>query len=347
MAKPRVNGPYKHGRKWRIQFTRGSGVSRETSYETFATEAAAEAGYAAATDAAQGVTVKAAMEQYLAECKARGLAETTLSNYEDRLQCLLGPVLGRPVRSVLSRAAELYAATWAGRSADTHRHGLVVGRLWGRWCVKHGLLRVNPFAEVEMVGRKVVGADKSRLTVDEGRKLEAWCLAHPTDQGAILTLGYLYLGSRASELVRRDVRDLDDSGRLLWIRKTKSEAGRRRLKIPDELRALLLALAAGRASDAPLFTGRGGRQWSRYSARREVLRVLKAAGVPVLPPQALRRTQSTLATEAGETALAVARHLGHATGEAPAVTGRSYVGRDAATEAKQERGLVLLRGGKP
>lgn len=325
MAKPRVNGPYKHGRKWRIQFTRGSGDSRETSYETFATKAAAEAGIDAATDLAQGVTVRAAMEQYLAECRARGLAATTLSNYEDRLQCLLGPVLSRPVRAVLARAAELYAATWPGRAADTHRHGLVVGRLWARWCVKRGLLRVNPFVDVEMVGRKVVGADKARLTVDESRQIEDWCLTHPADPGAVLTLGYLYLGSRASELVKRDVRDLDDDGRLLWIRATKSEAGRRRLAIPPELRLLLLGLAAGKASDAPLFAGERGVRWSRYVARRQVQRACAAAGVPVLPPQALRRTQATLATEAGETALAVARHLGHATGAAPAVTGRSYV----------------------
>lgn len=342
MAKPRVNGPYKHGRKWRIQFTRGSGESRETSYETFATKAAAEAGIDAATDLAQGVTVRQAMEQFLSECRARDLAAASIATYEDRLQLLLGPVLARPVRAVLTRAGELYAATWQGRAADTHRHGLVVGRIWGRWCVKRGLLRVNPFAEVEMVGRKTVGADKARLTVDESRKLEAWCIAHPDDPGAVLTLGYLYLGSRASELVKRDARDLDDDGHLLWIRETKTASGRRRLSIPDALRVMLVALADRLAPSDPLFSGDGVR-WSRYVARRQVMRVCGDAGVPVLPPQALRRTQATLATEAGETALAVARHLGHSTGEAPAVTGRSYVGRDAAIDAKQERAQKALR----
>ena len=55
--------------------------------------------------------------------------------------------------------------------------------------------------------------------MDESRKLEAWCLAHPDDQAAVLTLGYLYLGSRNTELARRVVRDLDDDGRLLLIGK--------------------------------------------------------------------------------------------------------------------------------
>ncbi|MFN2530924.1 MAG: amidohydrolase family protein, partial [Pyrinomonadaceae bacterium] len=36
---------------------------------------------------------------------------------------------------------------------------------------------------------------------------------------------YLLLGPRASELVRRNVRDVDDGGRLLWIGATKTAAG--------------------------------------------------------------------------------------------------------------------------
>jgi len=344
----RISGPSKHGRKWRLQFARGSGDEREVRYETFDSRAEAEAALDAAVDFAQGTTVRQAMDQFLAEKRATGLADTTLKSYAERLQLLLGPVLARPIRAVLTRAASLYASTWerAGgrpRAADTHQHALMLGGLWARWCVKRGLLKTDPFADVLPVGRRVVGADKPRLTVDESRKLEAWCLAHPDDQGAVLTLGYLYLGSRASELVRSDVRDLDDAGNLLWIRVTKTAAGRRRLAIPPALRGLLLGLTTGRAADAPLFIREDGTRCSRDTARRHVLRVTAAAGVTALPPQALRRTQATLATEAGETALAVARHLGHATGEAPPVTGRSYVGRDAAAGARQERAVRLLR----
>lgn len=40
----------------------------------------------------------------------------------------------------------------------------------------------------------------------------------------------------------------------------------------------------------------------------------------------------------------VAQHLGHAAGEAPAVTHRSYVERDAARDAAVQRGLRVLQG---
>lgn len=300
--------------------------------------------------------MRQAIDAFIAAKRDKGLAESTLESYEDRLELVLGSVAGRSIRHVAGRGAELYEAAQVGHAADTHRNALVLARAWGAWCVRKRWLRANPFAEVEPVGRKMVGADKPRLTVDESRKLRAHCLERAgADPGAVLALAYLLLGPRASELVRRDVRDLDDGGRLLWIGVTKTAAGRRRLVVPDELVQPLLAIAAGRAGDQPLFVhparrvrrGRsaGGTRWSRRVAYDHVRRVLGEAGVPVLPPQALRRTQATLATDAGETGLAVARHLGHATGAAPAVTGRAYVGRDAASDAQVERGLRVLQGG--
>lgn len=342
----RVNGPYKHGRKWRVQFSRGSGSSRTTHYEVFDTRAAAEACIDGARDEAQGTTVRSAVDQFLAEKRAAGRAESTVETYEDRLLALLKPALSRPLRYIRTRGDELYRQVTVGRAPDTHQHALELGRLWAKWCVRRKLLRENPFVDVEPIGCKTVGADKSRLTVDESRKLDAWCRVHPTDSACVVTLAYLLLGPRASELTKRVIRDLDDDGSLLWIGKTKSKAGQRRLRVPDELRAMLLELVAGRPLDAPIFAHPDGTRWTRQLARRRVMATCVAAGVTELPPQALRRTQATLATEAGETALAVARHLGHATGAAPEVTGRSYVGRDAAADARSGRTLQVIQGGR-
>jgi len=341
---PRINGPYKHGRKWRVQFTTGSGRDRSTTYKVFDTRAAAEACVDGARDEAQGVTVKMAVDQWLTEKRAAGLADVTIAGYRARLTALLGPALSRPLRYVRTRGAELYIGVLNGRRPDTHQHALVIGGMWGRWCVKRKLLKENPFADVDPIGRKTLGADKSRLTVDESRILYGWCLEQPDSADAILTLGYLLLGSRASELTKRDVRDLDDSGRMLWIRATKTAAGRRRLIVPPELVPLLLGLCGDRRPDAPIFAHPNGSRWTRQLARRKVMSCCKAAGVPVLPPQALRRTQATLATEAGETALAVAYHLGQAVKAAPAVTTRSYIGRDAAHEAKAGRARRSIQG---
>lgn len=342
--KARAHGPYRHGNKWRVHFVSGSGGDRTTTYEVFASRAEAQKCKDAATDEAQGITVSAAVKAFLDVTRARGRAELTVKAYDQRLHQLLADYLQRPIRSIARRGAELYAAVLAGRGADTHQNLLVAGRLWARWCVKQGWLRDDPFVDVELVGQRVHGADKARLTVDESRKLEAWCLARPGDQSAALTLGYLYLGSRNTELARRDVRDLDDGGRLLWIGKTKNRAGRRKLRVPDELGALLLVLCTGRAGDSPIFVDTRGNRMSRNVARKLVRRVCAAAGVPVLPPQALRRTQASLATEAGETSLAVARHLGHAAGATPKVTGQAYIDRDAATAAQGERALRSIRG---
>lgn len=269
---------------------------------------------------------------------------------------IVGSLMQRPVRALNHRGAELYAATQVkpnGKpcAADTHQNALSVAKDFGAFCVKQRWLRVNPFADVEPVGRKVEGADKPRLTVDEARRLQTYCHEHAADLAAVITLAYLLLGSRASELVRRDVRDLDDGGRLLWIGKTKTAAGRRRLLIPEELAPYLVAITGGRPGDAPLFVSEAsrrwpaGRRWSRHMAYNHVRRICAAAKVPTLPPQALRRTQATLATDAGATGLMVAQHLGHATGAAPAVTHRSYVERDAARDAAVQRGLRVLQGG--
>lgn len=72
----------------------------------------------------------------------------------------------------------------------------------------------------------------------------------------------------------------------------------------------------------------------------------KAAGVTVVPPQALRRTNATMASEISETPLAIARHLGHTTGAAPAVTTRSYVARGSEDRRRVARTLKVLQGGR-
>ena len=151
--------------------------------------------------------------------------------------------------------------------------------------------------------------------------------------GAVITLGYVLLGERATELVSCDVRHFDDGWALLWLPGTKTDAVRRQLIVPHKLRPLLLALAADRPGHQPLFFSVAARRWPagrrlpRTMAYYHARRLCRAAGVPEIDPQGLLRTQVTIATEAGETGLAV-------------------VGRAAAKQASVERGLVVLRGGR-
>ncbi len=341
----RIYGPYKHGTVWRNHVVRRSGGKRTTAYDVYPTRELAEAALSGARSQAQGTTVKQAVDALLAQMRTAGNGDGTIETAEYRLAHFFGlpKNADRPLRWLNTRGAELYAAAQVERSADTHQAELGLAKQLGEMCLKRRWLRVDPFAGVAAVGRKTHGSSKPRLRVDESRKLLAYCHSLGNDQHAIITLAYLLLGSRASELVKRDVRDLDDGGRLLWINRTKTAAGTRRLLIPDELRMLLLRLAKGRAPDAPLFVTDSGERATRHWAYRHVRRICKAAGVPVVSPQALRRTQTDMATDAGETALAVSRHLGHAS---TAVTDRSYRDRNVASDAKNERAFRVIAGGR-
>jgi integrase len=55
----------------------------------------------------------------------------------------------------------------------------------------------------------------------------------------------LAMGMRASEIVSRVVRDLDDGGALLWRPDSKTLAGRRKLQVPEFLQPYLVELARG------------------------------------------------------------------------------------------------------
>lgn len=342
---PRVYGPYRHGDQWRLHVVTGSGGERKTTYDCYPTRELAEAALAGARSQAQGITVKDAVDALLAQMRTNGLAESTIKTNEFRLSHFfqLPQNANRPLRWLNSRGDELYAAAQVERSADTHQAELALAKQLGDLCVKKRWLKANPFAYVEPVGKKTHGSTKSRLRVDESRKLRAYCLEHGDDQHAVITLAYLLLGSRASELVKRDVRDLDDDGHLLWINRTKTVAGVRRLIIPDELRELLLRLAEGKAPDAPLFTKEDGSRATRYWAYHHVKRICREAKVPELSPQALRRTQSDLATDAGVAAVEIARHLGQTS---PRVTDRSYRDRNVVADAKVDRTLRILSGGR-
>lgn len=343
---PRVYGPYKHRDRWRVHvvFVDDRGT-RKTRRKSFATWDAANAYINGARDEAQGTTVKDAVTALLDEMRAAGLSAGTITTNEFRLRHFFNLPTNdaRPVRWLQHRGVELYRAAAVGNSPDTHHAELALAKRVGDLAVGRRWLRANPFENVTVIGRKNHGRNKKRLRVDESRKLWDWCLEHANEQRAVLTLCYLVLGARASELVKRNVRDLDDDGRLLWIEDTKTEAGTRRLSIPDPVRSLLIDLARGRAPDAPLFVGDRKPRMSRFAARHQVLACCKAAKVPVLPPQALRRTQSDIATDAGETGEAVARHLGHTS---QVVTDRSYRDRQVTQDAQQERAFKVIAGGR-
>jgi integrase len=330
---PRIYGPYKHRERWRVAIR----VGGSTTYQSFDRLDQAEQFIAGARDEAQGITIGDAVTALIGEMRAAGLAESTITTATYRIDHILGPHTKRPIRWLAHRGAEVYRAACVDRSADTHHAELALASRVGALAVKRKWLRANPFADVEAIGRKSHGRNKQRLRVDESRTLWDWCVEHRDQPRAVLALAYLVLGARASELVKRTVRDLDDNGNRLWIEDAKTERGNRSLEVPEPLRSMLLELARGKGPGDLLFA------WSRFAARHHVRAVCEAAGVPVLPPQALRRTHSDVATDAGLSAHAVASHLGHTSS---VVTDRSYRDRQVTQDAAAGRTLRVLAGGK-
>ena len=339
----RIYGPYEHGDQWRVHIVTGRGDGRKTVYKTYPTRARAEAFIAGARDEAQGRSVRASVDAFLERMRAQGRGAGTVETAEHRLWMLLGlPANGeRPLRWLNGRGTELYTASQVGHAVDTHRAALSLGKRFADWCVTQRWLRDNPFAAVEAVGHKRRGADKPMLRVDEARKLTATCLALSTKPEAVAVLTALLLGVRASEVIKRNVRDLDDGGRLLWIGVAKTDAGRRYLVVPELLRPLLLDLAADRSGDAPLFVDSCGERPTRDWMHYHVDALCKRAGVPQVGPHGLRRTHATLATEAGSTGPVVAAQLGHTT---PVVTNTSYIQPAVLRASQSDRALRAITG---
>lgn len=100
---PRIYGPYEHGDQYRVHVVTSSGGRRTTSYHAFATRALAQAFIDGAKDQAQGTTVTATVEAFLARKREQGRAESTVESDEDRLAMILGPVMSCAIRSVLGR----------------------------------------------------------------------------------------------------------------------------------------------------------------------------------------------------------------------------------------------------
>ncbi|MEO6955058.1 MAG: site-specific integrase, partial [Polyangia bacterium] len=148
----------------------------------------------------------------------------------------------------------------------------------------------------------------------------------------------LILGLRASEVVTRTVRDVDDDGSLLWIPSSKTDAGRRTVRIPTALRDHMLRLVKGRDADDLLF----GRRWRDWP-RKWVQRICSEAGVMKVSAHGMRGLHSTLAVDSGITGHAVAAALGH---ESFSTTTTSYARPEAVSNARQQRVLAVLDGGK-
>jgi integrase len=209
------------------------------------------------------------------------------------------------------------------------------------WSIERGYVGANPFSKVEPVGKENTG--KPQLRIDEARKFLDAAFTyyqekqHPLAIGAVAAL---LMGLRASEVLDREVRDVEDGGRYLCIDRGKTPNAARRPEVPDLLRPYLLELMQDKRPDELLFgPSSSGRPKRRQLLHAMVQRLCRLAGVPVVCTHSLRGLFATLGVQSGSVTHAVAATLGHGSF---AITQRHYAQPDAVTNAQMNRVANLL-----
>jgi integrase len=334
----RVLGPYPDRGGWRVIVVAADGTRRR---RRFAEEEQAKGYVAGAKDqqaAAALTTVGAAIEGYEEHLTTKGNRESSITTTLHRLRSFFSDETMSVRRLTATWCSVRYAELAGSVKVDTHRNTLAEARTFARWLVKTGRLLANPLEKVEGTGRRKHG--KAQLRIDEARQWEdvAIRLARVGDAGAVAALLTYWCGMRSGEVVARVVRDIDDGGRVLWIPESKTEAGRRRVSIPEALRRPLLALIKKREPDALIF-GPHWRDWPRH----QVKRICDLAGVPPITAHGMRGTFATVALEEGVSLHRASRSMGH---RSTKVTATSYAKPEAVAGARQRAGLRVMKGGK-
>ena len=319
-------------------------------------------------------TIGNAIHAYEAHLRAAGRRSSSYVETPRRLRLFFADDIDMALRDLGPRRCKaLYedlctrpALKWVGSKegrrlvesdeplAPTSQRGVLTHtKTFLSWCVAQRWLRYNPLAEVKPTGKLAHGKRQPR--VDEGRLWRAKALElAPKHAGAVAALCALDMALRASEIVSRQVRDLDDEGRILWIDSTesfdpKTEASRRHRPVPDELRPLLLALCKDRQGNPRprtdlLFAEKGKRGahrrgWILFWTQK----ICGLVGMPSVTAHGLRGFHATLRSMQGEAANVIAQALGQA---GTAVTKSSYIAPGSGEAAGQQAALKVLRGGK-
>ena len=274
----RVLGPYAEKDRWRLVILE-KGVRRS---EYLATEKEAQKRKAQLTkrmESFQEYTVNSLITAYTEEKERLGTAlPLTCKSHATSLRIILAPILEKTVISVTPATAErLYAELIGTPNARTgrpvaiatHRFYLATARHMFGWAVKKGFITTNPFGAVTPVGKPKAG--KKQLRIEEARLfIETALKRYEKKRKPVLLAAVMALtmGLRASEILKRQVRDLDDGCGILWIDQGKTHNARRHLRIPEAMPMSFRAKATRPAAASRSCTRASPRSKFRSSPRR-------------------------------------------------------------------------------
>lgn len=348
----RIVGPYAHHGLWRLRAVIPGGHSVYQSYPSRAAAERDKPKLAARLGLAEATTIEEAIASWQQHMKTRGCRARTIEVAASAARHFLGDMGLQDITIArLKQRIDIRLSTptdrCGPRAVASVASELRQSKRFLAWAAERGLWRVPAgLASVRVEGPRSEG--KAQLSADEARAFlrEGLRLSVAGHEGALAASAVLLLGVRSRELLERCVRDLDEDGAVLWIRRhAKTARSRRRVRVPEPLRSLLREHVRDRQPQDRIFGedfGRGRLRSSSWLAA-QVAELCGAAGVTVVCPHGLRGTHATLAEEAGVSPDAVAASLGHTSSE---VTGRHYTLPEARQDARQTRVLRLVQGGQ-
>lgn len=337
----KVLGPYQNASKWRLVIKEGQG-RKSLVFETEAEALAVRRDLLANFDNRTNRTIGDTVDEYLEQKRKRGYSERSARSVREKLAFLPAD---KRLNSITPQSAEaLYIAQTEMVAVATHHANLRSAKAFYRYCCKKQYVSLNPFAELQTIGK--ANAGKLQLRQDEARKLTNYLInkSQSGDRFAMALLVQVLLGLRSAEVLGLRKRDLDCGASVVAVDGTKNKNAKRRLELNcPAVRDLLLQRCAPLAPESLIFAQDATTERAPVtpSLQKALARCCKAAGVPIVCPHSLRGLHSSLAVKAGATSAFVAQALGHGS---DAVTRKHYIAPDALESARSARVAGALLG---
>lgn len=298
------------------------------------------------------------------------LRPSTQTDYKWRLECHLIPYFGEyPLDRITFDHVEQYIADKLGEakplSARSVNMTVTLAAAIMEGAVERELIARNPF---KGKSRRAREREPKRSYLDTAQQVAALLDAagqrdreaneirkHVERRAMIATMAFA--GVRVGELTGLRWRDVDLAGGWLRVEDSKTDAGRRKVKIRGALRDELVGVRAHRATtpdpDAFVFPTSTGAEFTTNNVRKRVLapaaalasKQLVAKGYAPLPegltPHSLRRTFASILYAIGEDPGIVMDEMGHTD---PALALRVYRQSMRRDQGEKDRLRALIEG---
>jgi integrase/recombinase XerD len=298
--------PYVHHYRFKVVFKDIQGRRRSLTFKT-KDEASVWIDDAKKKLVSDGRPIEKVVDAYLASLTDH--RPSTLATLRFRLVAVIKG------RERLKIEAFPWINAWKERAATQSRasQGGILAAL-------RGLLAFAKLPAKALDGLKPTGevrAGKEQLTVDEARRFVSVAF-DAADPLALAAATAIFTGCRASEVLSLTARDVDDGGRILHVRGTKTKKAKRPIDVDPALQPTLMAAKLGKKPDELLFDFRPKRarahkdalKAKRDALLRRVRALCKAADVKRVVSHSLRGTNATLRVAGGATDDTVTRALG-------------------------------------